>query len=133
MKEMIYKPNRETEILDEGYIDNLHYCIISFGTHPCAYVELPETHKYYKTNYFNIDDIDACHGGLTYSSEHGIFRNDDKNHKDGFWIGWDYNHCDDYAGYEQNFPVEIQSDGKKWTTEEILEEVKNVIAQLNQV
>lgn len=46
MKPMIYKATREIEILDEGVINNFHYCIVSYGTHPCAYIELPETHEY---------------------------------------------------------------------------------------
>lgn len=67
MKPMIYKATREIEILDEGVINNFHYCIVSHGTHPCAYIELPETHEYYGLDYDAINIV--CHGGLTYASD----------------------------------------------------------------
>jgi hypothetical protein len=130
MKQMIYKPNREIEILDEGYMGCLHYCIVSLGTHPCAYIELPKEHKYYGKHYGDIDIW--CHGGLTYASEYGLLPKDDTNHKDGFWIGWDYSHLGDYAGYEEMFPKELRTGGKRWTTEEILVEVKDAAWQLLQ-
>lgn len=46
MKEMIYKNYMENgqeviEILDEGVYKGFHYVIVSYGTHPCAYVEIP--------------------------------------------------------------------------------------------
>ena len=130
MKEMIYKPKREIEILDEGYLGYLHYCIVSLGTHPCAYIELPKEHKYYGKDYEDIEI--SCHGGLTYRSDQGIIPKDSEDHRDGFWIGWDYGHCYDYAGYEVMFPIDLQSGGKRWTTEEILVEVKDVAWQLLQ-
>ena len=44
MKEMAYSsdPNADREILDEGYVHGYHYCIVSLGSHPCAYVEIPK-------------------------------------------------------------------------------------------
>lgn len=125
MTEMIYRKPPYTEILDEGVYKDFHYAIVSYGSHPCAYVELPKGHKYYGEYY---DDIPInCHGGLTYSDECGIiFPEDNSNHRDGFWIGWDYSH-----GYDYNvISARIGISGKKWTTEEILEEVKAVINQL---
>ena len=67
MKEMVYSsdPNADREILDEGYAHGYHYCIVSLGSHPCAYVEIPKGHPYYGLDYEKIKV--SCHGGLTYS------------------------------------------------------------------
>lgn len=90
MKEMVYisDPNADREILDEGYVHGYHYCIVSFGSHPCAYVEIPKDHPCYGLNYEQIKV--SCHGGLTYS-EKGI----GSLFPDAFWIGWDYMHFGD--------------------------------------
>lgn len=82
MKEMVYisDPNADREILDEGYVHGYHYCIVSFGSHPCAYVEIPKDHPCYGLNYEKIKV--NCHGGLTYS-EKGI----GPLFPDAFWIG----------------------------------------------
>ena len=112
---MEYQAERDYIILDEGVYNNVKYKIVSYGTHPCCYVFLPKGHKYYGKNY---DDIDIdCHGGLTYSKE------DDNSN----WvIGWDYAHFDDYT----MLSGVVYPYAKKWTTEEMLEEVKRVIGQL---
>lgn len=136
MKEMIYRPSKDFEnlsdacqILDEGTYNNYHYMIVSYGTHPCAYVELPKDHKWYGKHYDYIPI--KCHGSLTYSSDSGVvFPDDHPNHRDGFWIGWDYSHYDDYYPFNTIFDDLRFISGKKWTTEEILEEVHNVIDQL---
>lgn len=122
MKEMQYKATRQAPIiLDEGTIDKFNYKIISFGQYPCAYIEIPVTHRYYKVNYDNINI--HCHGGLTYGRM-GLVSCDITT---GYWIGWDYAHVDDY------FEIGLSSlslGTKKWTTKKILEEVKEVIGEL---
>lgn len=134
MKEMIYKHFDENgqeviDMLDEGVYKGFHYVIVSYGTHPCAYVEIPGGHKLYDvSNKDELVDID-CHGGITYVSTTGLIKPNNENHRDGHWIGWDYAHACDYIGY---LPVDftITNGLKKWTTKEILEEVKDVIEQL---
>lgn len=70
MKEMVYKNYMENgqeaiEILDEGIYKGFHYAIVSYGTNPCAYVEIPGGHKLYDVRNKNeLDNID-CHGGIT--------------------------------------------------------------------
>ena len=129
MKEMVYQKNwtpdnRVIDMLDKGIYKGYHYAIVSFGSHPCAYIELPKGHKYYGKDY---DDIPIdCHGGLTYSSE-GLLPSSNDYHRDGYWIGWDYAHLGDYYGWSNAFI----NTGKRWTTEEILQEVKEVIEQLS--
>lgn len=130
MKEMVYKNYMENgqeviEILDEGIYKDFHYAIVSYGTHPCAYVEIPEGHELYDVSHEDeLVDID-CHYGITYVSKTGLIKPSNKNHRDGHWIGWDYAHYMDYI-----YGVYNTSDDKKWTTEEIFEDVKNVIEQL---
>lgn len=128
MKPMIYK-NRfkgnieQIEILDEGIYHNYHYAIVSLGSHPCAYIEIPEGHRYYGEVYDEIP-LD-CHFGLTYADDTGILNG--YNYRSGYWIGWDYAHLGDYycaKGYSKSPLL------KRWTTEEILAEVKDVINQL---
>ena len=126
MKEMIYQAESKTEILDTGYCLGLLYYIMNLGMYPTAYVRIPENHRYYKKDVEEID-IDV-HGGITYSGDHLYIENNQK--MEGWFIGWDYAHSGDYAGYEEKLPKELQTGGKKWTTEEIFKEVKSVCYQL---
>ncbi|MDE5620467.1 MAG: hypothetical protein K2O29_01380 [Ruminococcus sp.] len=127
MREMIYRNKSITELLDSGTYNGYQYRIVSRGLHPCAYVKLPEGHKYYGLDYVDIP-VD-CHYGLTYSDSYvdGLFVGN------GWWIGWDYGHCCDYSGFmmHEHWKDVDTSYCKKWTTTEILKEVKQVIDQLN--
>jgi len=122
MKEMQYQTTRIREVLDEGNYKGFNYYILSLGTHPTAYVEIPKEHKCFQKHYdeCNVD----CHGGLTFSND-TLWAGDDE--KKGWFIGWDYAHYGDYVAMHYSFNDETD---KKWNTAEILEEVKNVIEQL---
>ena len=127
MKEMIYSAKRlnSPEMLTDGEYKGFHFYVLNLGTHPCAYVDVTETNL----NRKDYEDIDiSCHGGLTYSEE--CLRTVDKK---GWFIGWDYAHCSDFAGYELNMPVYMRTNGKRWTTAEIVEECKQVIDQITTV
>ena len=120
MKKMQYINGRQDkpvrEILDKGKYKGYRYVIISFGTHPCAYVEIPHMHPYW--NQTDYDELDIkVHGGLTFSGEQPFLNNK-------FCIGWDYWHCDDYN------PLCPELGGKKWKTWEIKKDVFDVINQL---
>ncbi len=113
VKEMKYKIPQEfgaREVLARGTYNGYEYRIISYFTHPCAYVKLHENES------INNADID-CHCGITYELEE----------EQGHWIGWDYVHIGDYCAQAPELG------GKQWTTAEILEEVKKVINQLKEV
>ena len=126
MKEMKYTSMRIFEILDRGFYNNYQYAIISYGTHPCCYIALEKGDKYYKVDYEKIDI--TCHGGLTYS-RYGL---GDIFSEEYRIIGWDYAHAGDYSiTYRVRRPVE--RNGIKWSTEEMLKEVYNVIEQLNYI
>ena len=126
MKEMVYQSKRKTEVLYHGFYKDYEFYILNLGTHPTAYVNVCNNRLLNGKSYNNID-IDV-HGGLTYS-ENELYINDEKEKVNGWFIGWDYSHCYDYVDYEINMPENIMSNGKKWTTEEIFEDVKSVIEQ----
>lgn len=46
-KPMIYTDKRQIITLDEGTYKGIDYLILSLGTHPTAYVRVPETHRYF--------------------------------------------------------------------------------------
>lgn len=124
MKPMKYQCTSTREILYDGYYKDYYFVIVSYGVHPCAYVKVPKNHAFYKKYYGELDI--TCHGGLTYSNDlSGIFPNE----TDSWFIGWDYAHAGDYLGTDALFNFDTSKD-KKWTTEEIYEEVKEVIDQL---
>lgn len=129
MKEMIYKPKLEIEYLDKGTYNGIDYIIVSYGTHPCAYIRIPDTSKFYDVDRSDApDELDSIvHWGITWSGPL-------PNHLDtepGFYYGWDYAHIDDFSGLDLNFPSDLQAGGKQWTTKEILDEVKAAIDILN--
>lgn len=99
------------------------YSIITFGTHPCAYVDVKNTMFDGK---FYADIPIECHGGLTYSADYLPITNDK-----GWFIGWDYAHWGDlfYSQYNIVMGV-IDIVSKEWTIDEVEEECKNVIDQL---
>lgn len=122
MYSMKYQTERTKQILCRGEYKGFNFVIVSYGTHPCAYVEIPKNHPLYETDYGYID-ID-CHGGLTYDGDL-LFVDDSLK---GWYIGWDYAHAGDYVGYMFD---NASSKDKKWKTEEIYEEVKKVIEQIS--
>lgn len=132
MKEMIYSNKSKREVLDSGYCMGFFYYILNLGTHPTAYIRIPESHKYYDKDYDEIN-IDV-HGGLTYA--HDYLYIDDITKLEGWFIGWDYAHSYDYVGwYEDEYyqKHDLHKDRKKWTTQEIKEEVASVCYQLSEV
>ena len=125
MQNMEYKSDiQEAVILDEGTLNGFDYAIVSFGNHPAGYVSIPKNHPFYKKSHDDLDIV--CHWGLTFS---GVSP-DVKPPKTGWWIGWDYAHAGDYLGFFERVGSKSFEDNKKWTTEEIKEEIQSVIEQL---
>lgn len=120
IKPMIYDKNRsgEAEQIAAGTYKNFDYYVLNLHTHPTAYIDVTDSPlNGWDYDYFDI----SCHGGLGYSEP--ILKTVDKK---GWFIGWDYANYGDYADYDSN----MYRNGKKWTTEEIVEECKNVIDQI---
>jgi hypothetical protein len=127
IKPMIYQTDRKIELLHSDKYKEYKYYILNLGTHPTAYIEIPKGNVLYEKDYNEIYDkgydIDV-HGGLTYS------RNELMGIKSENWfIGWDYAHYSDYMPFYDEFSISL----KKWTTEEIIEECKNVIEQIIEI
>ena len=129
LEEMVYtkEPKKRLLILAYGEIDDRHFFVLNIGgNHPTAYVEVfDET--------INIDNIEV-HGGITFGPESLSYvrkccqKVDEKvkNALDYTYIGWDYAHLGDYTA-STLFPEE---DNKKWSVDEILDDVMKVLDQL---
>lgn len=115
-------------ILTGGTYQGYNYYVFSFGTHPCGYVEIPKTSKYYNVHYDNIPV--SCHGGLTYSGNYldSIATEDDGR----YFIGWDYAHYNDYVGYYDmgEFQSLFTATLLKHTSMEMVNDCCEVIEQL---
>lgn len=129
-KQMEYSTNRKLEILLEGTYKDYQFYILNLGTHPTAYIEIPRESKLFGKDYEQIYEMEIdvdVHGGLTFS---GDYLQDIKENT--WFIGWDYAHYGDYVGYEEIMPQEIRVGGKRWTTEEIFEDVVKAIEQIRE-
>jgi hypothetical protein len=124
MKRMIYYAEPKREVLATGYCFGLLYFILNLGFYPTAYIKIPDD--------LDVNDIDIdVHWGITYSEEHLWITENERI--EGKFIGWDYAHCDDYGGYEKLLPEKFRSNGKKWTTKEIYEEVRHACYQIQKM
>lgn len=126
MKEMIYRNSDkhiDSEVLyHENFGDGTALAVINnSGMNPCAYIQFPGIDSIYDYDEvyidYDADDHDTyVHGGFTFFGRlrpnFGL---------DGLWLGWDYAHWDDYV-YGSCI-----LDGKKWTTQEIVEEARRVL------
>lgn len=109
MKQMIYQREPKIEVLFTGFYKSIRFYILNLGTHPTAYID----HKID----FDKNEVE-CHGGVTFNENHLRIENNEVI--EGNFIGWDYAHFGDFVAY-------VDDNSKKWTTEEIFEEVKKVI------
>ena len=127
LKPMVYESERTREILAHDVIDGIEFYIVSLGTHPCAYIYVsprnPISRMSSEFSWSDLSEKIICHGGVTWFDS---CLPDNKRYSAGKWLGWDYAHAWDWIG-GGNYCL---TDSKKWTTEEIFEEVRNVIAQV---
>ena len=122
IKPMIYNKNRTiTEQIAGGTYKNFDYYVLNLKTHPTAYVDVTNS----PLNGCNEDIDISCHGGITWCDN--FVKSIDKK---GWFIGWDYAHYGDYMDYGYASVNNMFPNDKKWTTEEIVEECKNVIDQI---
>ena len=59
LKPMEYKAKGSFEVLADDNYKGYRFLIVSYGTHPCAYVVLPKTSKFYGKPYDDeiFDDL----------------------------------------------------------------------------
>lgn len=125
----------KTKIVKMGKCMGRDYAIVSYGTHPCAYVSLLEDDT---RDFEEMDALEAVNGGITFGI--GCLQSDrlppfgPKSIEAPYGvIGWDYAHCLDYSqpqGVEE-LPEklvesyrELNEGKKKWTLEEIEAQVE---------
>ena len=104
----------QRRVFAQGELNDHEWFIVSYGSHPCAYVksDIPE----------KLQDEILVHGSITFCGK--AFP---EFMTDGRIIGWDYNHCCDHNA-ENDYLC-----GKQWSVPEIQEEVADVINQLNEM
>lgn len=145
MKEMIYDPSiKNVVLLDNGTYEGFEYYIVNRGgEYPLAYIKVPDNIKIDCEDYFNVD-INSPHGGITFGCENDIPPLLEGVASKGNYLGWDYAHYDDYLGwYYDHWDFDDFDDCddyvtesfrsktmKRWTTKEILEQVKNTIEEI---
>ena len=127
-KEMVYTKNRYDEpiVLAHETYHGRDFYIISFGTFPCAYIDVSNLLNMTREEQKYIENAVDCHGGITYSGSILPSVTD----KTGWFIGWDYAHCTDYVG---SISFNDFGTAKKWTTLEIMNECKMIIDQLAKI
>lgn len=123
-KEITY--GEKTYIAYDDIIRGRQVFIIYIGTYPCAYVES-------KIDYFwrRQDYSEPVHCGWSFYNallrwENKLSGYDEEKMKK-YYIGWDYGHIDDYGTYK-----DTTFEGKKWITDEIIEEIKRAVEWLNE-
>ena len=132
MKQVVYGKNWDlTYIADQGEYKGVKYFIVAGGIHPCAYVMCDE--KFLQDHIDDWGGLDGIyvHGGVTWTDPVDRLRCHPDDYT-GACFGWDYGHLNDWAGYwsdEEN----MMSCNKKWTTDEILDEVYSAIDQYLEV
>ena len=119
---MVYQDTlKKPFILASGTHKGYYFWVVTYGTHPCAYVEIPETHPFYKKDFDELFDKLDVHGGVSFA-HFGLL---DLIPNDVFIVGWDYSHCTDY-----NYKYNTNRDADQWTVEYIIEEIYYAINQL---
>lgn len=127
MKEMTYTKKRTFDILYFGIHRDIRFWVISYGTHPCVYVDATKFRAKLGSDLIYSAPIHP-HGGITYDEDN--LRNVWDEACDGFEpgkcriIGWDYAHLGDYDTFG------VISSGKKWTTPELIDDARQMIDEL---
>ena len=117
-EEMKYTQDRyiEPKILLHGTYKGYKFYVLSLGTHPTAYVEIPSKDILYNMDYNDLYDIGVnipVHGGLTFSGKLHLAPLDER-----YFLGWDYSHYGDFIGYDLKFNFK-DFEGRKWKVKDI--------------
>ena len=115
----LYNNTDKRQVVEIGTTDNYLYVITSMGTHPCAYLVLPDSHP---CSHLTCREQPLTIHEITYSKSVDDF--DGINIPDAWIVGWDYAHYGDYIHNRRS------KDGHKYTLEEIREDVEDMSENL---
>lgn len=122
-------------LIAQGFYNGLNYYVKNInGIHPTAYVEIPQGHKAFEKDFCNYDlpQLIEVHGGVTYQDS-VLLTVDDNGERGHKFVGWDYGHARDFAGYYIGTRGVLEMTSKRWTVEEIIAECKEAIDQINKM
>ena len=126
--EMVYFPNflPEPVVLQHEVYKGHEYYVVNMGPHPCCYAEVPVEHEFYRNRKISGLSV-PCHGGITYTGHlENLCLSTNR-----LFIGWDYAHAWDFTGYHMLTSITGHFiDEHHWTTEEMVQECKEVIDYL---
>ena len=129
MKPMVYQHTRlhPYQVLYLGSYKKYVFFILNMGTHPTAYIRIPESHPFFQKHYI---ECNPSMDFFTFSENSLAFNNQlDTPVPEGWYLGFDHAHLGDWLGYwsdEEN----IRQGHRKYTTEEMVEECKLTIVYL---
>jgi len=133
MNEIVYTVFHMNQLVESGEYEGYKFAIFNYGLNPSAYVGIPDGHPL-RGNRTLIYSLINCHGGITLMENlRGEISRKNVPHLvevfgNQFVIGWDYAHYGDFLP-----ALALCRAGKVWTTEEIFDEIKDVIIQLKNI
>lgn len=114
-----YDGVNKQKLIAHGTYNDYEFFVFDYGTHPCCYVALDETHNIVE----DAEELINCHGGITHI---GKFKD---GRIDNFCIGWDYSHIGDY--YAMPMSLSFGSVGQTtYAIEELIDDCVDVIDQI---
>ena len=135
-KPMVYSNRRlrPSEVLCLAKYKDFIFFVLNMGTHPTAYVQIPENHPYFGKDYEGCNPPHNFLGGpFTFADSSTVFAEKlDTPIPDGWYLGWDYAHLGDWLGYRSD-EENLQQENRKYTTEEIIIDCETVIEHLIEV
>lgn len=113
------RPYLSSPILASGvYKGHRFKAIMSLGITPRAYVEVENPYRATEAK-----RLQSIHGGVTFIGQKVKGASPHRN-PEATWFGWNYGHSGDYT------PFPVSGERRKWTTAEIVDEIKTVIDEL---
>ena len=131
-KEMEYAVGRlpKPEVIADGTYKDIDFKVLNLGSHPVAYIHFSEDSELGKAldgkDYDTLNEF--CSSGHMDWTYDGDLSNVGDNRN---WYGWDYAHFTDYVSFGS--PLLGGMDGRKYTTKEIVNDVKNCIDHLKEI
>lgn len=116
----LYNNEDKRQVVEVGMMDGCMYVITTMGTHPCAYLVLPDSHP---CSHLTCREQPLTVREITYSRSVDEF--EEINMPDSWIVGWDYAHYGDYMHNRRS------RDGHKYTLEEIRLDVLEMVHDLS--